>query len=198
MDAERWYRTFVEPTVPEGTNKADFYTPGEIYVINGVGDVAETVDPAWAYDAKNNPVPTRYEMRGNELVQVIDFNENTAFPVVADPTKHPDKIKVYYLTKKQVGKVRDKYAYNDDAVIVSKGIVCLATGLVPPYGAAWTLIFVSNEVYDNGKKKTWQKLYNNFPKNKKYLKVTGKWKWHGGHKCYYPTGKLKTSYVNSK
>lgn len=88
-------------------------------------------------------------IRGDEFVQVVDFNENTVFPVVADPTKHPDKTKVYYLTKKQVGKVKGKYAYNDDAVIVFKGIVCLATGLVLPYGAVMNINFVSNEVYDS-------------------------------------------------
>ncbi|MEJ9209242.1 hypothetical protein [Paenibacillus larvae] len=40
---------------------------------------------AWAKDANGNDIPTHYEIRGNDLVQKVEFNENTAFPVVADP-----------------------------------------------------------------------------------------------------------------
>lgn len=198
IDAEIWYNTFIAPTLEGDINKDDYFTPGEVYIIDNEGMVIETIDPAWAYDANNNAVPTHYEVRGSELVQIVDFDENSAFPIVADPTKHPDKKKTYYLTKKQVRTIRDDYAHNDSAKIVTKGIVSLATGIVPPYGAAWVLISVANDLYDNGKQKTWKKLYKNFPDNKKYLKVVGKWKWHGGHKTYYPTGKLKTSYVKSK
>jgi hypothetical protein len=47
----------------------------------GVGTVA----PAWAIDANGQRVPTHYEIRGNSIVQVIDFTADTAFPVIADP-----------------------------------------------------------------------------------------------------------------
>lgn len=30
-------------------------------------------------------VATHYKVEGNQLIQVVEFNENTAFPVVADP-----------------------------------------------------------------------------------------------------------------
>lgn len=39
----------------------------------------------WAVDATGQSVPTRYEIEGQALVQVIDFTAATAFPVVADP-----------------------------------------------------------------------------------------------------------------
>ncbi len=45
-----------------------------------------SVDAAWAVDANGEPVPTRYEVRGQDLVQIVDFTEDTAFPVVADPS----------------------------------------------------------------------------------------------------------------
>ncbi len=41
---------------------------------------------AWARDAEGNDVPTRYEISGNELTQVVDLSSPTiAYPVVADP-----------------------------------------------------------------------------------------------------------------
>lgn len=40
----------------------------------------------WARDAAGRPVETRYEIRGNSLVQTISTDEHTVFPVVADPT----------------------------------------------------------------------------------------------------------------
>lgn len=39
----------------------------------------------WAKDAAGNDIPTRLEIEGTTLVQIVDFDENTQFPVVADP-----------------------------------------------------------------------------------------------------------------
>ncbi|TXK19758.1 hypothetical protein [Homoserinibacter sp. GY 40078] len=44
-----------------------------------------SVEPPWAVDARGQSVPTRFEVRGNALVQIVDFDLDTAFPVVADP-----------------------------------------------------------------------------------------------------------------
>lgn len=41
--------------------------------------------PNRAVDATGQSVPTRYQIDGQSLVQVIDFTAATAFPVVADP-----------------------------------------------------------------------------------------------------------------
>ncbi|MGW1638305.1 hypothetical protein [Streptomyces lavendulae] len=43
------------------------------------------LEAPWAKDANGIPVPTSYRVEGNRIVQTIDFNEHTAFPVVADP-----------------------------------------------------------------------------------------------------------------
>ena len=43
------------------------------------------IEPAWAKDAEGKSVPTHYEINGNTITQVVEFDENTAFPVVADP-----------------------------------------------------------------------------------------------------------------
>lgn len=47
---------------------------------------AYSVDPAWAKDASGADVATRYEVRGNSLVQIVEPSESTIYPVVADPT----------------------------------------------------------------------------------------------------------------
>ncbi|MDR1186617.1 MAG: hypothetical protein LBK95_04060 [Bifidobacteriaceae bacterium] len=44
------------------------------------------VGAAWAVDANGNPVETHYEVTADGLKQVIDVDEETAFPVVADPS----------------------------------------------------------------------------------------------------------------
>ncbi|MGO4593862.1 hypothetical protein AB4Z18_08570 [Leifsonia sp. 2TAF2] len=54
-------------------------------VVDADGDPLANVAPPWAKDAEGNPVPTRYELNGNTLTQVVDFDAHTAFPVVADP-----------------------------------------------------------------------------------------------------------------
>ncbi|KZX22527.1 hypothetical protein [Rathayibacter tanaceti] len=42
--------------------------------------------PAWARDAAGNDVPTRYEITGSELTQIVDLSSpDIVFPVVADP-----------------------------------------------------------------------------------------------------------------
>lgn len=48
--------------------------------------VVSRVAPAWAVDAQGVAVPTRYEIRGTELVQVVEHRTGDySYPVTADP-----------------------------------------------------------------------------------------------------------------
>lgn len=47
---------------------------------------AFSVGEAWARDANGAEVATHYETRGNDLVQVVTPTDETAYPIVADPT----------------------------------------------------------------------------------------------------------------
>ncbi|PZE87058.1 hypothetical protein DEI91_01840 [Curtobacterium sp. MCBD17_032] len=58
---------------------------GVVVIIDGDGGFAGAVAPAWAKDADGTAVPTRYEVDGNRLTQVIDHAEAAQYPVVADP-----------------------------------------------------------------------------------------------------------------
>ena len=68
----------------------DGYTPvlaadGKTVVI--VGDEGQAlVAPAWARDANGASVPTRYEIRGSTLVQIVEPDAAAVYPIVADPT----------------------------------------------------------------------------------------------------------------
>ncbi|MFD9847708.1 hypothetical protein [Streptomyces parvus] len=44
-----------------------------------------TIDAPWAKDAHGKDIPTRYRLEGNTLVQTVDTQSNTVYPVVADP-----------------------------------------------------------------------------------------------------------------
>jgi len=57
----------------------------DIELAAGAPPVAH-INPAWAIDAAGRPVPTRYDLDGNVLVQKIDHRRpGTKYPVVADP-----------------------------------------------------------------------------------------------------------------
>lgn len=93
-------------TVIEGPNSPttygyDFDLPGDaklkregdsILFISGKGAVVGGIAPAWAVDANGVPVPTRYEIEGNTLTQVVEHGKGVAYPVVADPLWGTDLI----------------------------------------------------------------------------------------------------------
>ena len=197
MKAETWYDRYAKNTAEKKEPPGKFFASGEVYVTGPGGEVIDTVEPAFAADAKGNPVPSHYEIKGDELVQIVALGRKTAMPVVTASTTHPNKTKIYYLTKKQTKKVRDRYT-GSTASIVSAGVVALATGKHPAIGAGWGVICIMNGVYTNKKFKTWDKIYCKFPKKKKYVRISAVWKWHSGHKTYYPTGRMKAKYVKSK
>ncbi|MGW0133632.1 DNRLRE domain-containing protein [Streptomyces sp. NPDC003299] len=49
-------------------------------------DAAGFFDAPWAKDANGNDVPTSYQVVGNKLVQHVEFDANSAFPIVIDPS----------------------------------------------------------------------------------------------------------------
>jgi hypothetical protein len=69
-------------TVPSGTSVAVGADGG--VVITGKAGNASYLRPAWAKDANGKSVATRYEIRGTQLIQVVD-HKGAAYPVVADP-----------------------------------------------------------------------------------------------------------------
>jgi hypothetical protein len=72
-------------SLPEG-GRAVVSSSGLVLILDSQGQYAAAVAPPWAIDAKGVKVPTRFELRGNLLVQSVDHLINkVTYPVVADP-----------------------------------------------------------------------------------------------------------------
>jgi hypothetical protein len=71
----------------EGGSEEVSLDTGEVYLVAADGvSVLASFDAPWATDANGVAVPTHYELDGRDLTQVIDFTEDSAFPIVADPS----------------------------------------------------------------------------------------------------------------
>ncbi len=72
-------------SLPAG-GRALVSSAGLVLILDSQGQYAAAVAPPWAVDAKGVKVPTRFELRGNLLVQSVDHQTNkVTYPVVADP-----------------------------------------------------------------------------------------------------------------
>jgi hypothetical protein len=59
---------------------------GGVDALNGEGEVIATASAPWAVDANGADVPTRYEINGTTLTQVVEHRDgNYAYGIVADP-----------------------------------------------------------------------------------------------------------------
>ena len=69
----------------EAVNENDYDT-GEVYIVNKDNVIDTVIDAAWAVYAIGNDVDTYYVVNENILTQVVNFDEKTTFPVIADPS----------------------------------------------------------------------------------------------------------------
>ncbi|WP_371750444.1 hypothetical protein OG302_42730 [Streptomyces sp. NBC_01283] len=84
-DAAKEYR--FDLALPAGA-ATEQLEDGRVLVLTGTdedADILGSFDAPWAKDADGNAVPTSYRVQDGSLIQSIDFDKNTAFPVVADP-----------------------------------------------------------------------------------------------------------------
>lgn len=72
---------------------------GAAVIDDATGEVLGSFAAPWAKDSSGKDVPTRYELDGQTLTQVVDHDSSFAYPVVADPTY---TTYVSYLSKAQV------------------------------------------------------------------------------------------------
>lgn len=82
VDADRIYDFPL--TLPEWYNLLQDGS-WNISIKNNEGKILSSIVAPWAKDANGINIPTHYEVLWNTLRQYIDFDANTAFPVVADP-----------------------------------------------------------------------------------------------------------------
>ncbi|MFE2291217.1 hypothetical protein [Streptomyces sp. NPDC059452] len=70
-----------------------------------------TIDAPWAKDANGKDVPTSYKLNGSTLVQSVEINKDTAFPVVADPKVSTGLFLYVKFSKAEVKKYESKVKY---------------------------------------------------------------------------------------
>ena len=86
------HESVIPVTVPPGGHMS-VNPDGTVTVFDADGNPVSTIDAPWAYDANGTPVPTRYEIRDGQLVQVVDTAgiENLLYPILADPEEESAK-----------------------------------------------------------------------------------------------------------
>ncbi|MGV0153186.1 hypothetical protein ACSW29_07600 [Rhodococcus sp. GB-02] len=80
------HESVIPVTVPPG-GRMSVNPDGTVTVFDADGNPVSTIDAPWAYDANGTPIPTHYEIRDGQLVQVVDTAgiENVLYPILADP-----------------------------------------------------------------------------------------------------------------
>lgn len=71
-------------TVPAG-GRISVDESGAVVIVNEAGEYVAGVAKPWAKDAAGGEVPTRYEVSGATLIQIVEHDKSTKYPVVADP-----------------------------------------------------------------------------------------------------------------
>ncbi|MCZ4302515.1 hypothetical protein [Microbacterium oxydans] len=118
--------------------RMDGYQPyqsdtGEVIFLNEAGEYIPIAAP-WATDANGDAVETRYEVRGDELFQVVVSNESTAYPVVADPTwQWLGPAWGMKLTRSETSRVRNYAAALGMCALFTKKIAIRACGVFGSY-----------------------------------------------------------------
>ncbi|MCL3838699.1 hypothetical protein [Aeromicrobium duanguangcaii] len=111
---------------------------GGVDLIDGDGILTAQVEAPWAVDAEGRRVPTRYEVREDAIIQVVDHRAGEFdYPIVADPKLKFCDLKTAVcvkFSKKETRKIRD-------AMFASLGAgvntLCKA---IPRAGAAGLLV----------------------------------------------------------
>lgn len=124
--------------LPDGSTAS--LDDGLVTIINADGSFGGGVAPAWALDADGNPVLTHYELDGSTLTQVIEHDDASAYPIVADPWFGIDLFSAIY-TSSENGQPRYLLARSAWGVAVSQGtgvgIAGIVAGQQIMLGAGW-------------------------------------------------------------
>lgn len=84
------------PSDPENPGPQDPGLVSGAYILDSANNVIGGFASPWAKDANGTLVSTHFEIRGSDLVQVVDHNvSGVVYPVIADPYLGRDMIKGY-------------------------------------------------------------------------------------------------------
>lgn len=60
-------------------------TDGGVVGYSSDSSITVILPAPWAMDAEGDEVPTRYKIAGDDIIQVVEFDSESQFPIVADP-----------------------------------------------------------------------------------------------------------------
>lgn len=182
-----------------------------VFILDAAGNIISVIDPSYALDANGDKINTHYRIEGNSLIQVIEFDSTSAFPIVAYSSDHPNKYTEMRFTKSQAIVMRNSYTGTPLASFISNGAsVCtmvsgylassfnyaMLSSLLGGLGGVWTLISFAGSLYNFVNYSTWNSIVNGF-NGKTYAVIRHTWHYHPGQGTYYPTGHLSCTYSNS-
>ena len=162
----------------------------EIYIVDDDNEVVAVIGEAWAKDANGKEVKTSYEINGSSLTQVVEFNKNSTFPIVADPSTHPTYYKYFSLKKKSVKTLRDKYASSTRSTVVGY-IASVALTSFPIASIGLASVTYASTLYAVQKHALWTKVYDGFSGKKNMVKIRVSYVWNDLHKAYAPSRNVK-------
>lgn len=86
VESDKAPRDYRFPLGLSAGSNAKVEADGSVLIRDAAGRITSAFAAPWAFDAKGSPVPTSFTIDEGALVQRVDFNSSTAFPVTADPT----------------------------------------------------------------------------------------------------------------
>ncbi len=126
-----------------------------VFIVDASGEIISVIAPAYAVDANGDPINTNYRIEGDSLIQVIDFDSASAFPIIAYSSDHPNKYTEMRFTKSQATVMRNSYTGTPLASFISNGAsVCamvsgylagsfnyaMLSSILGGLGSVWTLV----------------------------------------------------------
>lgn len=88
QDSPRTYR-FRQDMPAGGSMRTN--NDGSVYILDADGRIVGGVKAPWSFDALGRPVRTWYDVEGETLVQHIDPEPGTVYPILADPEYTPEQ-----------------------------------------------------------------------------------------------------------
>lgn len=168
------YKMVKDTDYDEGDGALD---TNSVYILDENNEIVNTIDPAWAKDANGNDVETYYVINGSELIQRVEFDKDTEFPVVADPTSHPTRTCAYALYKNKVKRIRDAYTNTDASTFLYGVFATIGCLSAQQYALAASTAYLTGVLASMDMKYSqWNKWYNQMDSNS-ILQVTVVHRW---------------------
>lgn len=118
---------------------------GGVAIVEPGGDAIAFIEAPWATDAAGSAVATEYEIHGSTLVQIVEHDEDVAYPVVADPTYYWWGVRYTlssYQTNKLISAMNGGGGFAALVAAICTGTVAGAIPCGAAYGVAAALLLI--------------------------------------------------------